>query len=260
MFAVILTIFLVAGQPDLIGLMSAMEVELEYISSDMQVEAVDTIGESVYRLGKISGIQCVMAHGGVGKVDAAHAAQILIMHYGVEALVFTGVAGGIDPDLGIGDIVISEDVVHHDYGQILPNQFIPFDTMGYPADSILVVLAQRASANVKLETIPESIRGERATPSVTLGRVATGDQFISSEEKRLWIEKTFNADCVEMEGAAVAQICTIHGIPFVIIRSLSDLANEEAEVDFQSFVIYAAKNSSMLVKEMMRLLGAQQRN
>ncbi|MGD8978690.1 MAG: 5'-methylthioadenosine/S-adenosylhomocysteine nucleosidase, partial [candidate division WOR-3 bacterium] len=90
-----------------------------------------------------------------------------------------------------------------------------------------------------------------------LGRVATCDQFISSETKRLWIEKIFRADCVEMEGAAVAQICTLYEVPFVIIRSLSDLANEDAEVDFQSFVIYAAKNSSMLVKEMLRLLGAQ---
>ena len=257
MLAIILAVCVMTGQSDLIGIMSAMEVELEFISSDMQVESIDTIGASVYKIGKIVGIPCVTVHGGVGKVGAAHAAQILIMHYGVDALVFTGVAGGIDPDLGIGDIVISAEVVHHDFGQILPDQFIPFDTIGYPADSMLIGLAQQASANIEFKTIPESIRGESAIPSVTLGRVATGDQFISSEEKRLWIEKTFNADCVEMEGAAVAQICTLYKVPFVIIRSLSDLANEDAEVDFQSFVIYAAKNSSMLVKEMLRLLGAQ---
>jgi adenosylhomocysteine nucleosidase len=255
--AIILSLFVTVGQTGVIGIMSAMEIELEYIGSDMLVESVDTIGASVYKLGQLEGIPCVMVHGGVGKVGAAHAAQILIIHYGVDAVIFTGVAGGIDPDLGIGDIVISDDVVHHDFGQILPERFVPFDTIGYPADSILVGLAQQASANVVLETIPEAIRGEEAMPRVTLGRVATGDQFISSEAKRLWIEQTFHADCVEMEGAAVAQICTLHKVPFVIIRSLSDLANEDAEVDFQSFVIYAAKNSSMLVKEMLRLLGDQ---
>jgi adenosylhomocysteine nucleosidase len=257
MLVVIFSLLVSAGQPDLIGIMSAMEVELEFISSDMIVEDVDTIGASVYKRGKIHQVPCVMVHGGVGKVGAAHAAQILIMEYDVDAVIFTGVAGGIDPDLGIGDIVISQDVVHHDFGQILPEQFIPFDTVGYVADTMLVRLAQQASANVVLETIPETIRGEEAIPRVTLGRVATGDQFISSEAKRLWIEETFRADCVEMEGAAVAQVCTLYEVPFVIIRSLSDLANEDAEVDFQSFVIHAAKNSSMLVKEMLRLLGAQ---
>ena len=257
MLTMIFLLQVLAGQPDLIGIMSAMEVELEFISSDMIVTSVDTIGTDVYKRGTICHVPCVTVHGGVGKVGAAHAVQVLIMEYDVDAVIFTGVAGGIDPDLGIGDIVISQDVVHHDFGQILPDQFIPFDTVGYRADTVLVRLARQASANVVLETIPETIRGEEAMPRVTLGRVATGDQFISSEAKRLWIEETFRADCVEMEGAAVAQLCALHEVPFVIIRSLSDLANEDAEVDFQSFVIYAAKNSSMLVKEMLRLLSKQ---
>jgi adenosylhomocysteine nucleosidase len=257
MLVMIFSLLVSTCQLDLIGIMSAMDVELEFIGGDMIIEGVDTLGASVFKRGKIGQVPCVTVHGGVGKVGAAHAAQILIMEYEVDAVIFTGVAGGIDPDLGIGDIVISQDVVHHDFGQILPDQFVPFDTVGYGADTMLIRLARQASENVVLGTIPEAIRGEEAIPRVTLGRVATGDQFISSETKRLWIEKIFRADCVEMEGAAVAQICTLYEVPFVIIRSLSDLANEDAEVDFQSFVIYAAKNSSMLVKEMLRLLGAQ---
>ena len=258
MFALLLYLLITSGQPKPIGIMSAMEVELEFIGSDMIVERVDTIGGSIYRRGTIIGLPCILVHGGIGKVGAAHTAQILVTHYDVDVVIFTGVAGGIAPDLGIGDIVISRNVVHHDFGQILPDKFIPFDTIGFSADSMLIQIAWQAGANIALETIPENIRGEEALPIVKIGRVATGDQFISSEAKRLWIEETFHADCVEMEGAAVAQVCVIHKVPFVIIRALSDLANEEAEVDFQSFVMYAAKNSSMLVKEMLRLLSVQQ--
>jgi len=255
MLAIFFSLVISSGQPGVIGVMSAMEVELEFIGSDMIIERIDTIGANVYRTGTINRVPCVMVHGGVGKVGAAHTAQTLIMQYDVDAVIFTGVAGGVDPSLCIGDIVISDNVVHHDFGQILPDDFIPFDTIGFFADSLLVQLARQAAGNVVLEKIPEAIRGEEDLPRIRVGRVATGDQFISSEAKRLWIEETFHADCVEMEGAAVAQICAVHNVPFVIIRALSDLANEEAEVDFQAFVFYAAKNSSMLVNEMLRLLA-----
>jgi adenosylhomocysteine nucleosidase len=257
MFAMLICLLITSSQPNQIGIMSAMEVELEFIRSDMVIEEVDTVGGGVYTLGTINSLPCVIVHGGVGKVGAAHTAQTLITHYDVDVMIFTGVAGGINPDLHIGDIVISRNVVHHDFGQILPDSFIPFDTIGFFADSVLIQIARQAGGSAVLETIPETIRGEEALPMVKVGRVATGDQFISSEAKRLWIAETFHADCVEMEGAAMAQVCAVYDVPFVIIRALSDLANEEAEVDFQSFVIYAAKNSSLLVKEMLRLLSAQ---
>ncbi len=246
--------------PDTIGIMSAMEVELEYIGDEMLIERVDTVGTNVFRIGMVEQIPCVMVHGGIGKVVAAHTAQTLVTRYGVDAVIFTGVAGGVNPSLDIGDIVISRNVVEHDFGQILPDRFVPFDTVGFFADSMLVQIAQIAATGVAWESIPAAIRGEEEMPRVRVGRVATGDQFISSETKRLWIEQTFHADCVEMEGSAVAQICDLYGVPFVIIRSMSDLANEDAEVDFQSFVVYAAKNSSMLVREMLRILRSQSRN
>jgi len=257
MFA-LLTFLLVSGsQAKTVGIMSAMEIELEFISQDMLIERTDTIAENVYKIGTINNIRCVAVHGGIGKVGAAYTAQTLIMHYDVDAVIFTGVAGGINPELHIGDIVIAENVVYHDFGQILPDQFIPFDTVGFFADSFLVAVALQAKNNVELEVIPEEIRGEENLPRIVVGRIATGDQFISSEAKRVWIEQVFRADCVEMEGAAVAQICAVNNIPFVIIRSLSDLANEDAELDFQSFVLFAAKNSSFLVKEMLKILAKQ---
>jgi adenosylhomocysteine nucleosidase len=255
MMTTILLCLLALGQPRVIGIMGAMEVELDLISKDMVIEEVDTIATKIYKSGKIYGVPCVMARAGVGKVGAAQTAQMLITEYGVDVVIFTGVAGGINPQLDIGDIVVSSNVVHHDFGQILPDAFTPYDTVGYFADTVLVGLALQAAGNIELQPIPEEMRGADEVPEVILGRVATGDQFISSEVKRLWIEETFHADCVEMEGAAVAQICAVNDVPFVIIRSLSDLANEEAEVDFEVFVVYAATNSSLLVKEMLKLLG-----
>jgi adenosylhomocysteine nucleosidase len=255
MISAIVLYLLAVGQPEVIGIMGAMEVELDLIGKDMVVEGVDTVATRIFKTGRICDVPCIMVRAGVGKVGSAQTAQMLISQYGVDAVIFTGVAGGINPRLDIGDIVVSNNVVHHDLGQILPDLFIPFDTVGYDADTGLVGLALRAAENVELQPLPEQIRGGYELPEIILGRVATGDQFISSESKRLWIEQTFHADCVEMEGAAVAQICTVNDVPFLIIRSLSDLANEDAEVDFEAFVVYAAENSSLLVKEMLRLLS-----
>lgn len=258
MSVILMFLLLSTHQPALVGIMSAMEMELDFLGQAMEVTSIDTVTTKVFRSGTIQGIRCITVPSGIGKVDAAQTAQTMILRYGVDAVIFTGVAGGINPQLHIGDIVISSSVVHHDFGQVLPELFIPFDTVGFSADSFLIVLALQAARGLELEPIPGSIGGDSNRPTVTLGRVATGDQFISSEAKRQWIESTFHADCVEMEGAAVAQVCTVNDIPFVIIRSLSDLANEKADIDFQKYIVYASRNSSMLVMEIMRLLAEQQ--
>ena len=178
---ILFSLTLSLNQPAMIGVMSAMEIELEFISEDMVVARVDTFASTEYSVGSIHSLPCVVVHGGIGKVGAAQTAQTLILKYGVDVVIFTGVAGGIDPDLDIGDIVISRNVVYHDLGQIFPDRFIPFDTAGFYADSTLVHLALQAVENVEFDAIPENIRGEVAFPSVVVGRVATGDQFISSE-------------------------------------------------------------------------------
>jgi adenosylhomocysteine nucleosidase len=255
MMHVVCMLFLFCA-PELIGVMGAMDVELELIHEDMTISRTDTIAQRVFTVGTLHNIPCVTVRAGIGKVNSAMTSEILIQEYGVDAVLFTGVAGGIDPDLYIGDIVISERVVHHDLGDIGPDTFVVWDTVGYQADSALVELIMQAVMTVRFKPIPaEMRRGKNLLPRVKLGIVATGDQFIASEEKRQWIERTLHAACVEMEGAAVAQVCTIHGIPFVIIRSLSDLANEDADIDFASFVDYAAANSNAIVKALFLLLG-----
>ncbi len=237
-----------------VGIMGALEVEVESIDDAMIIYREDTVGRRTYKIGRIFNSPCVLVKAGVGKVASAQTAQTLIMQYGVDMIVFTGVAGGINPTLDVGDIVISKDVIQHDFGRILPDSFVPFDTVGFSADSLLIGLALNAVENVEFVRVPAKSGMKGEMPRVVLGRIATGDQFISSEAKRVWIARVFNADCVEMEGAAVAQICAAYDVPFLIIRSLSDLANENADVDIQTFGVHAAQNSSELVKEIIRQL------
>ena len=251
----VLLLFITTGAVNKLGIVGAMDVELGLLIKDMQVEDVDTIAQRIFYMGTIDGVDVICVKAGIGKVNAALTAEILIMKYAVDAVVFTGVAGGITPELDIGDIVISERVIHHDYGQVMPDVFIPWDTIGYAADSFLVDIAERAASSARLAPIPrELVKETGRLPRTKTGRVVTGDQFIASEKKRKWIEETFHADCVEMEGAAVAQVCAINDVPFVVIRCLSDLANEKADIDFEEFVRYAAENSNLIVKEIISLL------
>ncbi len=252
--AFILLILSVNSQPAL-GIMSAMDIELEMIKENMRIEQIDTIAQRIFYKGTLKEIPCVCVMAGIGKVNAALTAEILIMHYNIRAMIFTGVAGGINPELGIGDIVISQSVVHHDYAHLGPEKLTPYDTVGYEADSILMAVAMQAAQDAHFDEIPMKICQETGHfPRIALGKIVTGDQFIASEKKRQWLEQIFNADCVEMEGAAVAQVCAINSIPFVIIRCLSDLANEKADIDFEAFVQYAAKNSSLIVQGIIDLL------
>jgi len=253
---VLLLFLLVINRYESIGVMGAMDDEVSLIKEIMSVEHTDTLAHRIFFIGKLYDIPCVCVKAGVGKVNSAITAQILITKYNVDAIIFTGVAGGINPEINIGDIVISKRVIHHDYGSITPEGFFPFDTLGFVADSFLIEVAKKAAKNIKFETIPQKICKETGHfPRIITGNIVTGDQFIADEKKRKWIEETFHADCVEMEGAAVAQVCVIYNIPYVIIRSLSDLANEKADIDFEQFVSYAATNSSLIVKGIFRLLS-----
>ncbi len=251
----ILLVLLTFDPINKIGIMGAMDMELAFIKKDMQIEVTEAIAQRIFDIGTISGMECICVKAGIGKVNAALTAEILIANYNVDAIIFTGVAGGINPLLGIGDIVVSEKVVHHDFGQVTPDEFIPWDTLGYRANEFLISISVDAINNIKFDMVSKEI--DKDGPRVLrarLGIIATGDQFIASEEKRQWLEKIIHADCVEMEGAAVAQVCEINRVPFVIIRSMSDLANEDADVDFKAFAPYAAKNSSLIVKKIIEFI------
>jgi len=217
-----------------------------------------------FAAGRMHGRDVVTVWTGVGKVNAAMTTTLLIEHFKPKEIIFTGIAGGVDPNLQPGDIVIAGKTAHHDMGTIWPEGLFfrginnPLTNLRNPvffhADEKLVKLAERAGEQVGLRKI-NTAEGPRE-PRVLTGVVVTGDAFVASEEKCLDLRKRLDADAVEMEGAAVAQICYQRNIRHVVIRSISDKADADAIVDSQTFYILAAENSSRLVSEMMLLAGS----
>ena len=169
--------------------------------------------------------------------------QVLIDHFGVDYIINTGCAGAVSSELGIGDILISTDAVQHDMDVSAlgdPVGTIPRLAESYfKADEALVKIAQEAAAESEEEY------------KVILGRVASGDQFIGTKEGKERIKKFVQGDCAEMEGAAIAHACWLNRIPFVIIRAISDSADEEANMSYEQFVLLAAKRSAELVEKML---------
>lgn len=230
----------------MIGIVGAMDEELTLLLEALEETQVRRVGGFTLYLGTLVGRRVVLAQCGVGKVNAAALAQLLVLE-GVSQLIFTGVAGGVGLGLRVGDIVISTDAVQHDLdvtalGYALGE--VPGDGLAWPADDALRARALAAAA------------GELEGIKVVAGRIASGDQFIASPEKVNWLRETFGAACAEMEGAAVAQVCHKAGVPFVIIRSLSDSADGGAEADFRSFTPLAARRAKTVVLRMLRDLSA----
>ncbi|WP_431801124.1 5'-methylthioadenosine/adenosylhomocysteine nucleosidase [Halobacillus andaensis] len=230
-------------QGSTIGIIGPMEVEIDLLRSNMDVEEKTEKGELTFYEGELKGQNIVLVQSGIGKVNATVAAQMLISEFGVDKLINSGVAGGIHPDLGLGDIVISTETVHHDMDETAkgfkPGQIPDMDTRFFEADEELIDLAREGTKN-----LPDYV-------DVFEGRIATGDQFIASEEKTEWIYDTFDAYVVEMEGAAVGQVAYLNEIPYVVIRSASDDAGEEASDIQENFVEEAAKNSSDVIEKIL---------
>ena len=215
--------------------------------------------------GNLNGQNVVIAWTGIGKVNAAMTTTLLIEHFKPEYIIFTGIAGAVNPQLRPGDIVIAAKTAHHDMGTVWPEGFFVkgvknrLDGMEnpvfFPADKTLLSCAMQAAKQIDMRRI-ETVTGRRK-PKIIKGVIVTGDSFIASTEKCTELRKKLGADAVEMEGAAVAQICYQRQIKHLIIRSISDNADEGAVFDKQMFYILAAKNSSDLVAEMIGLLGSE---
>ncbi|MFC7062431.1 5'-methylthioadenosine/adenosylhomocysteine nucleosidase [Halobacillus seohaensis] len=230
-------------EKDTVGIIGPMEVEIDLLRSHMDVENTKEKGKLTFYEGELKGQPIVLVQSGIGKVNASVAAQILVSEFDVDLLVNSGVAGGIHPDLGLGDIVISTETVHHDMDETAkgyePGQIPYMDTKFFKADEELINLARKGTKG-----LPDYV-------DVFEGRIATGDQFIAEKEKTEWIYDTFNAYVVEMEGAAVGQVAYLNNIPYVVIRSASDDAGEEAAEIQENFVEEAAQNSSQVIEKIL---------
>lgn len=248
------------------GILGAFSEEIESLDNSIEDRKVQTIEGIPFVTGKLKGRKIVLALTGIGKVNAAMTATLLLEHFKPEEVLFTGIAGGINPDLLPGDIVIAEKTVQHDLGKLttegmryrgMRNPLTKIrNPVFFPADSALLSLAEASGKRIKLDSIKagSAVR----IPIIITGIVVTGDVFVASPSKKNELREILNADAVEMEGAAVAQICWQHEVPCLVIRSLSDSANEQAEVDINMYREIAARNAALLVEDIVKQLAAVQ--
>jgi len=241
-----------------------MAQEIDEVKTLLTNKTIVKIGNREFVVGKINGTACVVAFSKWGKVAATITATLMIQEFGVTDLFFVGTAGALADDLKVGDIVVSKRLVQHDLdARPMISRFeVPLLNRIYvDSDPEMTALAGRAVTNL-LEKGVEHIVHEGAVkefglaPTLHFGDIASGDQFINSDEKRQEILDLLpDLQCVEMEGAAVAQVCLEFGIPFTVIRIISDTADHNARVDFGKFIVEVANAySRAIVSEIMRLI------
>ncbi|MGL5124248.1 MAG: 5'-methylthioadenosine/adenosylhomocysteine nucleosidase [Fusobacteriaceae bacterium] len=227
-----------------IGIIGAMNEEIIQLKNIMKIESEENIAGFIYYIGEIENKKVVLVESGIGKVNSALCTTLLLQKFNIEKVVFTGVAGAVGKELNIGDIVISSELIEHDFDctafGLEPGVIPRMENSIFKGDKGLIDLASQSSS---------AIIGK---DKVKIGRVVSGDQFIASKEKIDWLREMFNAQCTEMEGASVAHVCYLFKIPFVIIRGISDKADGSAHMDFNEFVILAAENSKNVLVEMLK--------
>lgn len=222
------------------GIIGAMEIEVAQLKEAMENCRVVTKARMEFCEGTIEGKPVVVVRSGIGKVNAAVCTQILIDDFQVDAVINTGIAGSLDAKIDIGDIVISTDVLHHDMDAVnfgyAPGQIPQMDVFSFEADKELAALAEEICRRVNPEI------------SVFHGRVVSGDQFVADKAVKERIVSTFGGYCTEMEGAAIAQAAYLNNVPFVILRAISDKADDSATMDYPTFEKQAAEHCVKLVK------------
>jgi adenosylhomocysteine nucleosidase len=239
----------------LLGVISALPEELAHLSD--RAGAAEPVGGHAFWRGAIAGREAVFVESGAGKVNAGVATALLLDRFDCGALLLCGVAGGLDPALGIGDIVVGTSNIQHDFGiekddgllhiqpgsrPALGEDWAP----GYPLSPPLIERLRVAVDGVRLAPLPETVDPNRRVPQVRFGPILTGDVFVNAERTRRRLHERFAALAVEMEGGAVAQVARRWDadIPVVNVRALSDLAGAESLMDFRTFLPVAARAAS----------------
>ena len=229
-----------------IGIIGAMEIEVSGLQARMEESQVFRLAGMDFYEGMLAGTRAVVVKSGVGKVNAAVCTQILADRFGVDCVINTGVAGSLDARIDIGDFVIATELAHHDVDATVfgyaPGEIPQTGTTFFPAEAQLI----RATEEACRRACPET--------GVWSGRIVSGDQFIDNRARKDWIAQTFHALCVEMEGAAIAQTAYLNGLPFLVIRTISDKADESAQSDNPAFEKEAAERSIELVWECLKVL------
>jgi adenosylhomocysteine nucleosidase len=236
-----------------IGLICAVPQELAHVRGMMTGTASQQLAHTSFHAGTIDGHDVVATEAGMGKVNAAVVTTLLADRFACRSIVLSGVAGGLDPTLAIGDIVIADRIIQHDAGVIEHEHLdtyqaghVPFinptDTLGYVAEPGL------------LARVKDGLAGVEVPNRLVYGTVLTGDQYLHCEITRDRLRDQFGGSAVEMEGGAVAQVCEAFAIPWLVIRALSDLAGRDSKFDFAAFVDEVAASSATILRRLVPVL------
>lgn len=226
------------------GIIGAMEEEVAKLKTEMtEVHETKKAGMNFLK-GKLFDKDVVVVRSGIGKVNAAICTQILVDDFKIDRVINTGVAGGLHSELEVGDIVISSDALYHDFD---------VTGFGYKEGVIPRMETSTFTADIELAAKAKDICN-KVNPDIKcfIGRVVSGDEFVSTNEKRTWLVDTFNGYCTEMEGCGIAHAAYLNHIPFIIVRAISDKADGSAKVDYSEFEMKAIEHTVKLMKELVR--------
>lgn len=228
----------------MLAIIGAMDEEVAKIKEKLTDVRVETTAGMDFYIGKLGDKEVVVVRSGIGKVNAAMCTQVLADKYQVAGIINSGIAGSLRAQIDIGDIVLSSDAVQHDmdasgFGYEV-GQIPRVDTLAFTADEALIELAKSCCEDVNPDI------------HTYVGRVVSGDQFISDREKKAWLVNTFDGYCTEMEGAAIAQASYLNEIPFLIVRAISDKADDSANMDYETFEAQAITHTVNLMTEIIR--------
>lgn len=227
-----------------IGIIGAMEQEVEILKGKMEISKIEKKASMAFYQGTLCGKEVVIVRSGIGKVNAAVCTQILVDDFQVAGIINTGVAGSLRNEINIGDIVLSKDTLQHDmdatgFGYQI-GQIPQMEQSIFAGDSFMLETAKKVCEEVNPEI------------KTFVGRVVSGDQFISDGDKKKFLIETFHGFCTEMEGAAIGQAAYLNKIPFLVIRAISDKADHSAEMDYSEFEAKAIEHTVKLVTEFVR--------
>lgn len=246
-----------------IGLLCAIPPEWRHLHDAMADVRDEQVGPLVFARGRLDGHEVVLVRAGIGKVNTAMVATLLAERYGATTILFSGVAGGLDPSLAIGDVVIGIHTAQHDAGVIENDRLEPYqaghvpffnatDTFGYRSSDALVAKAKAALDGLELPPISAAAAGgEARCPRIVFGSVVSGDQYVHCEATRSRLYERFGAQAVEMEGGALGQVGATLGVDWLDIRALSDLAGASSRMDFAAFVDEVAASSALILRRLL---------
>ena len=248
-----------------IGLICAIPQELAHLRDALErAEAVD-LAHVRFDLGRLDGHEVVLVGAGIGKVNTALVTTLLAQRFGCRLVVFSGVAGGLDPALRIGDVVIADRTVQHDAGVIEAGRldtyqaghvpfFNPTDRLGYPVDPALVARLRQRLDGFSLPPLSNAAGGAGEPPRIVFGTILSGDQYVHCEATRERLFRDLGGAAVEMEGGALGQVAEAFAIPYLNIRALSDLAGRDSRFDFAAFVSEVAGSSARILRHLLPVL------